>query len=180
MCSWPQVAVTGSERFTLRLTGNVDRGDKGGEDGQGLSSRVRGVAASHQGQTTHSRQTCTTQTFQSSDFLFPHCTINRTLGILRNKCRKHRISFWKSSHDLSWTSISEHLSLELRVSKRLCLLQIGTNLRTEKGRTERKQVYQERLRKPRYHQSCNELQAATMQQTAPPEPAFTLTCLWTI
>lgn len=55
------VAVTGrdgSEVSVRRcLTSYVDGGDEGSQQSQRLSSRRRRVAASHQGQTTHSRQT---------------------------------------------------------------------------------------------------------------------------
>lgn len=58
---WPLVALTGRDRREVSgcrcLTSYVDGGDEGSQQSQGLSSRCRRVAASHQGQTTHSRQT---------------------------------------------------------------------------------------------------------------------------
>lgn len=67
---WLWVAVTGRGYREVSvlgwLTSNVDRRDEGSEHSQCLSSRSWDVAPSHQGQTTHSRQTCRPQTFQYS------------------------------------------------------------------------------------------------------------------
>lgn len=67
MFYWLMAALTGRIQITdlphrevsvcRCLTSYVDGGDEGSQQSQGLSSRRRRVAASHQGQTTHSRQT---------------------------------------------------------------------------------------------------------------------------